>query len=107
VALLGEIHAKSVDLFLLQQGLDTSTPSGRMLFQVLGTFAEFERALIKERVMAGLKRAKAEGKRLGRPQVSAGVERRVRALRRQGMGMIAIARAAHCGVSTVQRIVAE
>jgi DNA invertase Pin-like site-specific DNA recombinase len=107
VALLGEIHATRVDLFLLQQGLDTSTPSGRMLFQVLGTFAEFERALIKERVMAGLKRAKAEGKRLGRPQVGVDVERRVRALKRKGMGIISIARAAKCGVSTVQRIVAQ
>ena len=58
---LRELHAKGVDLFLHQQGLDTSTPSGRAMFQMLGVFAEFERAMIRERVMAGLSRAKADG----------------------------------------------
>jgi Resolvase, N terminal domain len=51
---LKEIHAKGVDLFLHQQGLDTSTPSGRAMFQMMGVFAEFERAMIRERVLAGL-----------------------------------------------------
>jgi Resolvase, N terminal domain len=55
---LRELHAKGVDLFLHQQGLDTSTPSGRAMFQMLGVFAEFERAMIRERVMAGLSRAR-------------------------------------------------
>src|SRR4029077_14671175 len=53
---LTDLHAKGVDLFLHQQGLDTSTPSGRAMFQMLGVFAEFERAMIRERVMAGLTR---------------------------------------------------
>lgn len=105
VALLEEIQAKGVDLYLHQQGLDTATPSGKALFQMCGVFAEFERAMIRERVRAGLRRAQAEGKRLGRPRVSVAVERRIRALRRSGMGMIRIAKAAGCGVSTVQRIV--
>jgi len=107
VALLGEIEAGGVDLYLHQQALDTSTPSGKALFQMCGTFAEFERALIRERVLAGLTRARAEGKRLGRPQVGADVERKVRALKRKGVGMIRIAKMAGCGVSTVQRIVAQ
>ena len=63
---LRELHAKGVDLFLHQQGLDTSTPSGRAMFQMLGVFAEFERSMIRERVMAGLSRAKADGTQLGR-----------------------------------------
>jgi DNA invertase Pin-like site-specific DNA recombinase len=63
---LGELHAKGVDLFLHQQGLDTSTPSGRAMFQMLGVFAEFERAMIRERVMAGLSRSNADGTQLGR-----------------------------------------
>src|SRR5580658_742767 len=63
---LRELHAKGVDLFLHQQGLDTSTPSGRAMFQMLGVFAEFERSMIRERVMAGLSRAKANGIQLGR-----------------------------------------
>ena len=67
VGILQEFHAKDVDLYLHQQGIDTSTPSGRAMFQMLGVFAEFERAMIRERVMAGLARAKADGTRLGRP----------------------------------------
>ena len=59
--LLRELHAKEVDLFLHQQGLDTSTPSGRAMFQVMGVFAEFERAMIRERVLVGLARAKEQG----------------------------------------------
>src|SRR6185436_5877412 len=66
LALLKELHAKGVDLFLHQQGLDTSTPSGSAMFQMLGVFAEFERAMIRERVLAGLARARERGTRLGR-----------------------------------------
>jgi DNA invertase Pin-like site-specific DNA recombinase len=52
--LLRELHCKGVDLFLHQQGLDTSTPSGRTMFQMMGVFAEFEWAMIRERDMSGL-----------------------------------------------------
>jgi DNA invertase Pin-like site-specific DNA recombinase len=62
---LRELHAKSVDLFLHQQGLDTSTPSGCAMFQILGVFAEFERPMIRERVMVG-EPGKADGIQLGR-----------------------------------------
>ena len=64
---LQELRAKEVDLFLHQQGLDTSTPSGRAMFQMMGVFSEFERAMIQERVKAGLARAKDDGIVLGRP----------------------------------------
>ena len=63
VGFLGELKAAGVDLFLHQQALDTSTPSGRALFQMLGVFAEFETAMIRERTRAGLVRARAQGKR--------------------------------------------
>src|SRR6266699_6819709 len=63
---LKELHAKGVDLYLHQQGVDTSTPSGRAMFQMMGVFAEFERAMIRERVLAGLARARSEGRALGR-----------------------------------------
>lgn len=106
VSLLDEIHAKGIDLYLHQQGIDTTTPGGKALFQMCGVFAEFERAMIRERVRAGLTRARKEGKRLGRPPVPASVEDRVRALRRKGKGIIAIAKTVGCGVGTVQRIVA-
>jgi DNA invertase Pin-like site-specific DNA recombinase len=67
VGFLGELHALNIDLFLHQQGLDTRTPAGTAMFQMLGVFAQFERAMIQERVRAGLARARGEGKRLGRP----------------------------------------
>jgi DNA invertase Pin-like site-specific DNA recombinase len=69
VGTLGELRAAGVDLFLHQQAVDTMTPSGRAMFQMLAVFAEFERAMIQERVKAGLARAKAAGKRLGRPKI--------------------------------------
>src|SRR5437588_8706232 len=67
VAFLSELHALGIDLFLHQQGLDTTTPAGKAMFQMLGVFAEFEHSIIQERVRAGLARAKAAGTKLGRP----------------------------------------
>jgi DNA invertase Pin-like site-specific DNA recombinase len=107
VSFLDELQGKRVDLYLHQQGIDTTTAGGKALFQMCGVFAEFERTMIQERVLAGLKRARAAGKRLGRPMVGPIIEAKVRALRRKGKGMIAIAKAVGCGVGTVQRIVAQ
>ncbi len=107
VTFLGEIHAKGVDLYLHQQGVDTSTPAGKALFQMCGVFAEFERSMIQERVKAGLARARAQGKKLGRPRVAASIERKVRTHRTKGMGIKAIARKLGIGTGTVQRIVKE
>lgn len=107
VGFLSEIHAKKVDLYLHQQGMDTTTPAGKALFQMMGVFAEFERAMIQERVKAGLERAKAQGKQLGRPMVSAKTEANIRKLRDTGMGKLKIARQLGVGVSTVQRVVAN
>jgi DNA invertase Pin-like site-specific DNA recombinase len=102
---LGELHAKNVDLYLHQKGLDTSTPAGKALFQMMGVFAEFERAMIRERVRAGLERAKAQGKKLGRrrnddPQREAAVRR----LRAKGVGIGKIAKTLRVGVSYIQRL---
>jgi DNA invertase Pin-like site-specific DNA recombinase len=105
VNFLGELHAKHVDLYLHQQGLDTGTQAGKAMFRMMGVFAEFEREMIVERVKAGLKRARAEGKVLGRPRVSAEVEAKVLALRGKGEGMRKIARTLGIGNCTVQRIV--
>jgi DNA invertase Pin-like site-specific DNA recombinase len=67
VSFLNHIHAVGVDLFLHQQGIDTTTAGGKAMFQMLGVFSEFERSIIQERVRAGLRRAKDAGKQLGRP----------------------------------------
>ena len=104
IAMLGEMRAKGVDLYLHQQGVDTTTPGGKALFQMMGVFAEFERAMIRERINAGLARARAQGKRLGRPQVSADKEAHVRALLVAGNGVQKSARLAGVGVSTAQRV---
>lgn len=107
LSFLGELKAKGVDLYLHQQGLDTSTPAGKAMFQMLGVFAEFERAMIVERVHAGLKRARAQGKRLGRPRIAPEIERRIRELLGKGRGIRATAQAVGVGVGTVQRVRSE
>jgi DNA invertase Pin-like site-specific DNA recombinase len=66
VGFLSELHALKIDLFLHRQGLDTTTPAGKAMFQMMGVVAEFERAMIQERVRAGLARARSEGTTLGR-----------------------------------------
>jgi DNA invertase Pin-like site-specific DNA recombinase len=104
VAFLSELHALKVDLFLHQQGLDTTTPAGKAMFQMLGVFAEFERSIIQERVRAGLARAKGEGKILGRPRIAADIEAAVRATLATGTGMLKAAKMHGVGVGTVQRI---
>ena len=103
---MGELHAVGVDLFLHQQGLDTTTPTGKAMFQMLGVFSEFERSMIRERVNAGLQRARRQGKTLGRPRVSARIEQRIKELRSTGLGIRKVAREAGVGVSTVQRVLA-
>ncbi len=107
VGFLGELQAKGVDIFLLQQGIDTSTPAGKALLQMSGVFAEFERAMIVERVNAGLARAKAEGKRLGRPRLGSAKEREIRRMLKAGTGIGKTAREVGVGVSAVQRVRAE
>jgi DNA invertase Pin-like site-specific DNA recombinase len=105
---LRDLHAKRVDLFLHQQGLDTSTPSGKAMFQMMGVFAEFERAMIRERVLAGIARARDDGTRLGRPPLEdtdANKVKAVHAMRASGMGVRRIAREAGLGVGTVLRLV--
>jgi DNA invertase Pin-like site-specific DNA recombinase len=109
VKFLSEIHALKVDLYLHQQGLDATTPAGKAMFQMMGVFAEFERAMIQERVRAGLARAKAEGKQLGRPKVDEKTENAIRKAlgRKDRPGILKIAKELGVGTSTVQRIAAE
>jgi len=95
------LKATGVDLYLDQQGVDTTTPAGRALFGMAGVFAEFERSMLIERTKAGLDRAKAQGKRLGRPSTSPEVIARITDLRQSGMGMDRIARELGVGKSVV------
>jgi DNA invertase Pin-like site-specific DNA recombinase len=106
--LLRELHAKGVDLFLHQQGLDTSTPSGRAMFQMIGVFAEFERAMIRERVLAGIAWARDQGTKLGRRRLEETDATKVTAIRKarkDGMGIRRISRDLNVGVGTVIRVI--
>jgi DNA invertase Pin-like site-specific DNA recombinase len=110
IEVLSDLHAKGVDLYLHQQGLDTSTPSGRAMYQMMGVFAEFERAIIRERVLSGLARARAEGITLGRPSIedsNAGKYEAIKAALAAKQGVRRIARELQTGVGTVLRIKAE
>jgi DNA invertase Pin-like site-specific DNA recombinase len=79
VAFLGELHSTGRDLYLHMQALDTTTPGGRAMFQMMGVFAEFERSILQERIRAGIARAKGEGKHCGRPPIAPELEQRIRA----------------------------
>jgi DNA invertase Pin-like site-specific DNA recombinase len=118
LSILQGLHDKDVDLFLHQQGLDTSTTAGKAMFQMLGVFAEFERGIIKERVNSGLARARANGTKLGRGNrkdgkasadekrwgmSTAAMEKKIRALHKSGVGMLKIGRELGVGTGFVQR----
>ena len=106
VSFLSEIHAKKVDLFIHQQGIDTTTPAGKALFGMMGVFAEFERSMIQERVKAGIKRVRAKGQRWGRrtiEETDPAVCARMLELRREGLGMGAIGKAVGLSSRTVWR----
>lgn len=101
VGFLTEINAKGVDLYLHQQALDTSTPSGRAMFGMLSVFADFERELIRSRIMAGLARST---KKPGRPALDADKVARIERTLASGLSINATARKLRCGVGTVHRI---
>jgi DNA invertase Pin-like site-specific DNA recombinase len=104
LSILQGLHDKGVGLFLHQQGLDTSTTAGKAMFQMVGVFAEFERGIIRERVNAGLARARVNGVKLGRRRVKPSVEAQIVALRDKGYGILKIGKKLGIGTSVVQRV---
>jgi DNA invertase Pin-like site-specific DNA recombinase len=108
VGFLSELHALKIDLYLHQQGLDTATPAGKAMFQMLGVFAEFERAMIQERVKAGMARAVERGTKsgrpIGRPSVPEGTRLAIRAAYMAGgVGMRGVAKRFGVSAETVRR----
>jgi DNA invertase Pin-like site-specific DNA recombinase len=104
LSILQGLHEKGVALLLHQQGLDSSTTAGKAMFQMLGVFAEFERGIIRERVNAGLARARANGTKLGRRRVDPAVEAKILELKASGDGILKIGRKLGIGTSVVQRV---
>jgi len=103
---LETFQALGIEFVSLTEGVDTSTPAGKMVFTVLGAVAELERSLIAERVKAGLRNARANGKRLGRPRKIVDCSR-VAALRGKGLGWRAVAEELGVGVGTLYRVAGE
>lgn len=108
VSFLSDLQSKGVDLFLCLQGLDTSTPSGRAMFQMLGVFSEFEAAMIRDRVRTGVARAKKNGTKsgrpIGRPKVTEDVEAAIKQELARGRGILAVAKSLGVGTGTVSRV---
>jgi len=111
VGFLSELNTVGCDLYLERQAVDTTTPAGRALFQMLGVFAEFERSIIQERINAGIARARAKGtksgKPIGRPRVTPRKAQAIRAELAKGTGIVKTARLCRAGVGVVQRIKQE
>ena len=105
VSFLNDIHSVGCDLYIHQSGIDTSTPSGKMMFQMCGVFAEFERGMIRERVISGQNRAKEQGKHIGRPtNLNDGLVSSIKFMREKGMGIGRIAKDLKVGVGTIYRV---
>jgi len=107
VSFMAELGQLGIDLYLHQQAVDSSTPAGKAMLSMCGVFAEFERGIIAERVRAGLDRARAGGKQLGRPRVPVDLEQEIRQRRASGTGILKIAREVGVGVSVVQRVIRQ
>jgi DNA invertase Pin-like site-specific DNA recombinase len=102
---MAEVQATGIDLYIHQQSINTSTPAGRMVFGIFSALASWEREMISERINAGLARARAEGKKLGRPsKINEAVTTSVRLLREKGLSIHNIAKQLKIGVGTTQRI---
>jgi DNA invertase Pin-like site-specific DNA recombinase len=104
--LLQELQELKVDLFFQQQGMDTSTSSGKLMFSMIGAFAEFEKSILTERILAGQARAKQNGVKFGRPsKMNDGMRSAVKLLREKGMGIKQIAKQLQIGVGTVYSVI--
>ena len=105
VTFLNDIQSVGCGLYIHQSGLDSSTPSGKMMFQMIGVFSEFERTMIRERVIAGQQRYIKNGGKMGRPsKISDGLINSVKFMKDSGIGIRKIARDLQIGVSTVYRV---
>jgi DNA invertase Pin-like site-specific DNA recombinase len=107
LATVQNLEACGVDLYLDQQSIDTTTPTGKLMFQVTGAFAEFERSMVRQRVRLGLKRAVSQGKHLGRPPITVKLERKAQRALRKGTGILKVAKLVGLGTGTVHRIKQE
>jgi DNA invertase Pin-like site-specific DNA recombinase len=105
--MLNDLQQRGTDLYIHQHRIDTTSAGGRMVFQMMGAVAGFERNVIRERDMAGLERARKQGKTLGRPRINQAAERNILALKDSGLSYRKIATQAGVSLSVVQRVLRE
>ncbi len=108
IEILNDLNAKNVDLYFDQQAIDTTTPTGALMFSLLGAFAEFEKSIIRERVISGLENWKRNNpdKKLGRPSnLTPEVETKILEMRSRNLGIGKIAKACGVGPQTIHKVI--
>ena len=102
ISVVDQLQELKIDLFFYREGIDTSTPTGKCVFTILGSVAELERNLIRERVISGLEKAKRNGVKLGRPsKMNTGMASAIKLLRGKGLPIKKIASQLQIGIGTV------
>ena len=105
VSFLNEIHSVGCDLYIHQSGIDTSTQTGKMMFEFIGIFSEFELSIMKQRIVSGQQRAKSQGKHIGRPtNLNEGLTHSIKYMKTKGVGIRKIARELKVGVNTAYKV---
>jgi DNA invertase Pin-like site-specific DNA recombinase len=103
---LNYLNSLNIDIMIQKQGIDTSTSVGRLTFSLMASLGEYEKNLMKERIITGINRAKSQGKKLGRPSnMNEGMKNAIKILREKGMGIVAISRKLNCGVGTIYSVI--
>ena len=100
---LDELGHLGINFISYDNNLDTTTPTGKLVFQIIGAVAEFEKDIIRERVVAGLENAKQKGKQLGRPKIHDGILEKAKELRSQGMSFRKIEKQLGLGEGTIRK----
>lgn len=103
---LNYLNSLNVDILIQKQGIDTSTSVGRLTFSLMASLGEYEKNLMRERIVLGINRAKSQGKKLGRPSnMNDGMRNAIKILREKGMGIVAISRQLNCGIGTIYKVI--
>lgn len=103
--ILSDLDAKNIDLYMDQQAIDTTTPSGKLMFSVIGSFSAFERELIRERVLSGLENARRKGRIGGRPtNLTPDTKIKILELKSKGVGIQKIAKECSVGIQTIYKV---
>ena len=101
---LNYLNSLKIDILIQKQGIDTSTSVGRLTFSLMASLGEYEKNLMRERIILGINRAKSQGKKLGRPSnMNDGMKNAIKILREKGMGIVSISKQLNCGVGTVYK----